>query len=162
MNSQYGVRRPWADKFIAQAKVILGPHTIEADESIDIREATDLIVWDKLYVAFRMRKNKYFIQYPNDFTLRSQIGTRSVTEFEKIMYGHGDMLLYGFSDRKAKEIIKWTLIDLDVFRDAYIHRDTTKVKSHDINNHDGTWFKAFEIGSFPSNLVIETWTKVYE
>jgi hypothetical protein len=98
-------------------------------------------------IACRVRGVKYQGQYDGQFTIRSRRDSGARTELDKILYGYGDWMFYGFHD-KEDTILKWYLIDLHVFRWNWVmFRDW--IKSEEKPNGDGTYFRAFWMDSFP-------------
>ena len=95
-----------------------------------------------LQIGSRLRKFQYF-QFKNEFTIRVE------SEYKKILSGLGDYMLYGFVDKLENEIIKWTLIDLDVFR--FYEKD---VKKKYLKNDDGGYnLYVFQYSDFPEQLI---------
>ena len=120
--SDWKANKQWSDIFIPEIKSILGQTLIgEASVEDDQLRNTDLIVLSlkALRIGCRIRKHNYYLKYPNDFTIRYSLPSRTPTEFDKIMAGWGDYLFYGFSDVKEKNLILWRLIKLERFR-AYV------------------------------------------
>lgn len=83
--------------------------------------------------------------------------------------GKGDWLFYGHANALGTGLDGWWLIDLRAFRAALIRnrQNGYPIRCGDKRNADGTWFKWFDIRSFPeeprlvvaasnSDLAIET------
>jgi hypothetical protein len=157
---QYRRQRRWSDQFIPAIKRIVGPYLLEESSfEVDTKQAADLVVVraKNLTIAARIRRANYYQNrnYRYQFTVRS-FNNGHKTELQKITDGWGDWMLYGFAasdDENETEIAHWRLLDLDVFRASCI-RKTYTVRRGD--NGDGTAFVAFDIPSFPSDLVIAT------
>lgn len=158
--ARYTSQRRWSDQFIPAIKKIVGPHLLEESSfEVDTKQAADLVVVraKNLTIAARIRRATYYQNrnFRYQFTIRS-VNNGYKTELQKITDGWGDWMLYGFaasdSDNET-EIDHWRLLDLDVFRSSCI-RKTYTVRRGD--NGDGTAFVAFDIPSFPSELVIAT------
>jgi hypothetical protein len=145
-----------SQKFMPEVRSILGRYILRSSTLEEDRtQATDLVLEAKsLRIAVRMRDSKY-ANFANEFTIRATAGGGSLTEFQKIMAGHADWLFYGFETIIGK-INPWYILDLSVFRttvrDAMSGLITVGIK--DINNNDGSAFKAFQINTFPPSFVI--------
>ena len=83
-----------------------------------------------------------------EFTIRSKSEYNKRTEIHKILDGFGDWMFYGFT--KGDEVIFWSIIDLDVFRNNYEYAHCTEK-----SNYDGTKFTAFNIGTFPPSIIVD-------
>lgn len=156
----YRTDRAWSDRFIPSIKQIVGPHLlVPATLELDAREATDLLVFTArdVRIAARMRSTEYAERYPFDFTIRSLRDSGAETELSKIVSGWGDWLFYGF-DGGEWNACPWWLLDLNVFRRSLnFHMAGIKKIKFQINpNGDGTHFAAYDIRSFPAELVIAT------
>jgi hypothetical protein len=157
--SDYRKDRSWSDQFIPSIKQIVGPYLlVPASLELDAHEATDLLVFKArdVRIAARMRAAEYAAQYPFDFTIRSSRDSGVETELSKIVSGWGDWLFYGF-DGGARNVLPWWLLDLNVFRRA-LHFDlaseTKKIRCTKKANGDGTHLAAYDILSFPRDLVV--------
>ena len=58
-------------------------------------------------------------------------------------------MFYGFT--QGKEVKYWSIIDLDVFRNNHSIAYYKENK-----NYDGTKFRAYALGTFPTNIIIKT------
>ncbi len=82
----------WSNRFMPEIKRIVGPHLLEtASLDQDRNEASDLVV-NGLRIACRVRGPVQSPDYLNQFTLRSRRSNGKMTEFEKIILGHGNLL----------------------------------------------------------------------
>lgn len=103
-------------------------------------------------VAARVRDHRYAQTFANEFTLRSKRDNGATTELEKIQKGFGDWFFYGFGYEDSLKIDPWYLIDLHAFR-YHLGREGWKkdktIKFEELKNGDGTFFKAFDVWSFP-------------
>lgn len=154
LQSSYNEKRTFSDKFERQIKAILGGVFFQNEIHKDIHEATDLLILSikaKLTFACRVRRNKYFDAFKNEFTIRK---LENKSEIEKIINGFADYLFYGFCSEDEKNIVYYHIIDLDVFR-KYCNLDR---KLHD--NKDGTYFYSFKFAEFPLNLIKYKWRKL--
>ena len=153
----YSENRAWSDRYIPQIKRLIGCHLmIEAPPELDCVEATDLIIFtarDKR-IAARVRRPGYMQQYRHEFTIRSRLDTGQKTEYAKIIDGFADWMFYGHAaDGDRPIILVWMLIDLHHFRAALIRRNNGdfKLAMGDRTNKDGTYFKWFDVRSFPAD-----------
>jgi hypothetical protein len=117
------IDKAWSDRFMHEIKMILGLHLIsESPEIEDQKHNTDLMVLrlGGLRVGCRVRAYDMFLnpEYRQQFTIRYSRPSGNKTEYEKIMEGWGDYLFYGFAGQTNKSLILWSLIDLQIFRDA--------------------------------------------
>jgi hypothetical protein len=90
----------------------------EPPEEEDVERNTDLIVlkMEAVRIACRVRRNKYFQEYPNDITIREGRPSGTKTELTKICEGWGDYFFYGFADEDENRLVAWKLCDLKAFR----------------------------------------------
>ena len=67
--------------------------------------------------------------------------------------GKGDWLFYGHANASGTGFDAWWLIDLRAFRAGLIRskRNGYPIRCGDKRNPDGTWFKWFDIRSFPDD-----------
>lgn len=151
--------KAWADRFMPEIKAILGMHIIgEAPYEEDAHRNTDLIVlkMEAVRIAVRMRTYKYFVQYPDDFTIRVNRGSGMETELKKIMKGFGNLMFYGFEHEDRQHVGRWTLIDLDVFRGEVWDKQlrTKEFPGTEQRNFDrSSAFRAFNLNEFPPTLI---------
>lgn len=157
---RYTKQRRWSDQFIPAIKKIVGPYLLEESNfDVDTKQAADLVVVraKNLTIAARIRRAVYYQNhnFRYQFTIRS-VNNGHKTELQKITDGFGDWMLYGFaasdSDNESK-VAHWRLLDLDVFRASCIRKSYTVRRA---DNGDGTAFVAFDIPSFPPELIIAT------
>jgi len=149
----YARNRRWSDQYLPEIKRIVGSHLLrEAPNALDMREATDLMVFDAkdTRIAARVRRPGYADLYPNQFTIRAEAAYGGQTELSKIVNGKGDWMFYGHADPTGG-IACWWLLDLRAFRAGLIRQTTNgyPIRSGDKRNSDGTAFKWFDIQSFP-------------
>lgn len=114
--------KAWSDKFMPTIKQILGMCLLtEGNFQEDAKENTDLRVLSLtgVRIGCRVRTYGYYEKYPNDFTIRYSRPSGVKTEIDKIVEGWGDLFFYGFSNKEETSLIKWTLADLNVFREWY-------------------------------------------
>ena len=150
----------WSDIFIPEITKILGPYLIrEPPIEEDQERNTDLIVlkMDSVRIACRVRKFEYLNRYPNEFTIREGRPSGIKTELTKIIEGWGDYLFYGFSDEKEKQLAKWNIINLNIFR-LWFNRmlviDNGKVPGIGKKNVDNSSsFRSFNITMMPEDLI---------
>jgi hypothetical protein len=151
---EHVIDRTYGDRFLPEIKKLITPHLlVPTPDLIDQKEAADLMVLHGIdkRIAVRVRRPGYADQYPHQFTIRCQRDTGTETELSKIINGWGDWLFYGHATEDEKAVKPWWLIDLRAFRAALIReaRNGMTLKSGDMPNGDGTYFKWFDIRSFP-------------
>ena len=138
--------------FIGHAQEIAGRELVQvAPLEDDLRRATDLLVCEggDLRYAVRVRR-KGQLRYRDEFTLRSY-NRGSRTEIHKIIEdGWGDRIIYGFEGEGGR-MSHWFMGDLDLFR-AWTMRNQLPP---DVDNRDGTMFKAFRIADMPRRFVVD-------
>lgn len=149
--ADYLTDRQWSDRFIPTIKRIVGPHLLEpADFARDASEATDLIVLTArdMRIAARIRRPGYAERYGHEFTIRARRDTGAETELSKVVDGWGDWLFYGHASVTETSLQRWMIVNLHAFRAALI-RDRGSLRRGDKPNGDGTYFKWFDVHSFP-------------
>ena len=147
--TNYKINRIWSDNFMPSVKSILGRAIIkESSFKQDTEQGFDLITPNSIKIACRVRDYDRYKNYTQEFTIRSRSLHGKKTEIHKILAGFGDWMFYGFAH--GNEVIRWSIIDLDVFRDNYECVDHIEKR-----NHDGTRFYAFKIGTFPEEIIID-------
>lgn len=155
----YANDREWADRYLSRIKAIVGPHLlVPAPFEVDSEQATDLIVLRArdMQIACRVRRPGYAEnpRFRRQFTIRCERDSGAKTELAKIIDGFGDWMFYGHATDSGNEIHPWFLLDLHVFRASLIRHRRQPVTFEDCDNGDGTYFKAYNIDSFPPNIVI--------
>lgn len=109
----------WSDGFLPQVRRILGNYALYlvdlqiASHQQDVSQATDMliIVRGQKSVAVRLRRANYGYR---DLTVRAYRSSGAETELSKILAGHGDFYLYGWTS--GREIAEYMLIDLQQVR----------------------------------------------
>jgi len=156
---EYHADRRWADRFIPQLKQIVADLLVTpAPEAEDLQRNTDLIVFrvETLRVACRVRRFKYLVEYPFDFTVRSGRPNGADTELAKILAGYGDYLVYAFASEDEQRLAAWRTIDLCQFR-LWFHRQSIQGKGMPgiaLKNGDGSSaFRAFDVRKMPVGVV---------
>lgn len=153
----YPIDRAWSDRWIPLIKRTVGPCLLdEAPDSIDMSEATDLIILTArdLRIAARVRRPGYYDRYPHDLTIRSRRESGAETEHSKLLNGFADWYFYAHgADGDGGAFRRWFVIDLDFWR-AYAgsHRIPP-----DVSNGDGTYFKPYDLRKlykFNANSVV--------
>lgn len=152
----YDANRAWSDRFLPHIKAVVGQRLLEASpDPLDWHAATDLMMLDArdLRIAARVRRHGYARQFPFDFAIRSRLPSGAPTELGKIVNGHGDWMFYGHSNAAGTGLDAWWLIDLRAFRAGLIRktRNGYPIRCGDKKNRDGTFFKWFDVRSFPSD-----------
>lgn len=153
----------WQERFRFQLASIAGAYLfVPAPLDEDRHHNTDFMILGPREgtsprIACRVRTYAYFVQYPDDFTIRCYRPSGVETELAKLLNGWGDYILYGFADQTGQKLIAWVLGDLDVFRRWYgAYTDTYDREPCTIQkNHDGSSrFLVCNIGDLPSAFVI--------
>jgi len=147
----YITDREMSDRFIPEIKRIVGPYTLEESSlEVDTRQATDLVlVANSVHVACRVRRPGY-LQYRNEFTVRSRRDSGAETELSKVKRGCSDWMFYGHcSSERGSDIPVWMLLNMRAFR-MYLRVEPIyqQLKFVEKSNHDGTYFIAYDIRSF--------------
>jgi hypothetical protein len=148
--------RKRADTFTPAIKQIVGPHLlVPTPNEIDCKQAADLMIFTArdMMIAARVRKHKYLASYRYQFTIRAWRDSGATTELAKIVDGWADWFLYAFADAADQALALWWLIDLHAFRAALIRNSMngSALRCGDSSNGDGTYFKWFDLRSFPSS-----------
>ena len=152
----YDRDRAWSDRFLPAIKDTIGGHLLKASpDPLDWHHATDLMMLDArdIRIAARVRRHGYARRFPHEFTLRSRLPSGAETELAKVVDGKGDWLFYGHANAAGTGFDAWWLIDLRAFRAGLIRskRNGHPIRCGDKRNPDGTWFKWFDIRSFPDD-----------
>lgn len=142
----------WSERYLPAIRAIVGAYLLQpAPLAVDRHQATDLMVLhNKAHtVAARIRQGQYLDRYGDQFTLRAKRDSGSKTEYSKIAEGWGDLFFYGFTDPRSQSALKaWRLIDLRAFR-THLILSPGSLKTGETSNGDGTYFKWFDLKSFP-------------
>jgi len=143
-------------KFAKTIKSILGNQFISKDIEADLNEGTDFLVFrlEPIRVACRLRRFQY-LKYKNDFTIRWSRPSGVNTEYQKIMEGLVDYILYGFIDVKEEKIISYFIGDLIVFRDSHIKPVSIKP-----NNPNDSMLAIFRIKDLPQSFIVKQYNDV--
>lgn len=160
MSRDFQSDKRWSDRFLPEIKRIAGQLLMnEPPIEEDTLRNTDLIVlgMKSVRMACRVRDYAYWMKYPHDFTVRFSRPNERATEFEKIITGWGDYLLYAFANQDESGLCFWRMIDLGQFR-LWVHQFTTKNSGKtpgiEINNHDrSSSFKAFDTRTCPQGVI---------
>ena len=152
--SGYAKDRAWSDRFIPEIKGIVGPRLLcETPDEIDKTQAADLMVFTarNVTIAARVRRPGFLERYRYEFTIRARRDSGATTELAKIVDGWGDWMLYAHAAPCETRLAWWWLIDLNAFRAALIRQATngSAIRCGDKPNGDGTFFKWFDVRSFP-------------
>ena len=152
--ASYQTDREISDRFIAQIKHFVGPLLLEpASLELDAKEATDLIVLRArdMRIAARIRRNGFYDNFGSQFTIRASRDSGAETELSKIINGWGHWFFYGHLNEAETAIVHWMVVDLSSFRAGLIRnsRGAGAIRCGDKANGDGTYFKWFDVRSFP-------------
>lgn len=168
-NNRWKGGKDWSDKFLPEIKRILGEHLIAEPPIIeDMAHNTDLIVLNMspVRIACRVRRYKYFRQYPDDVTIRASLPNGGNTELTKIIEGWGDYFFYGFSDESERQLIAWKLCGLNAFRiwfNRQLYFNKGNMPGTGKNNTDNSSsFRAFKATEIPGFVIAEKNIKIQE
>ena len=161
MNWQENKR--WSDGFMPEIKAILGMHLLgEAPHEEDVSRATDLIVlkMEAIRIAVRVRRCTYGTtdKFKEEFTIRCELASGKKTELRKVIQGFGDFMFYAFEHKDGGRLGRWTLIDLNVFRESMFEKTSQLpaniLPGHKLQNIDGcSSFRVFKYCDFPQSLI---------
>ena len=131
-------------------KAVLGNFFIKKDINEDLHNGTDFLVLkvEQFRVAVRLRRFKYFEKYKDEFTIRWSRPSGVKTEYEKIMDGRVDYILYGFINECEDKIIHYFIGDLSVFRN--MRPEPILIKK---NNPPDSELAVFKINQFPLEFI---------
>jgi len=120
---------------------------VQGNEKEDQQEATDFIASKKVTISARVRwLDKYPLKhiYRQEMTIRKVVIGGNITEYDKIMKGHGDYDLYCLADNDDN-ITDWLIMDLDEFRkdnnESYCRGHLDKIHY----NPDGSGFYVYKL-----------------
>ncbi len=153
--------KAWSDQYLQTIKGLIGQNIItEAPIEEDRKRNTDLIVlkMDSIRIGCRLRRQSYFENYGDEFTIRASRPGGHETELSKIISGWGDFFFYGFGDDNPPNLKSWYLADLKVFRlwfNRYMAKNKGAVpgKKFENQNKDST-FRVFKWNQLPNNFII--------
>jgi len=158
----YKKSRAFADKHITQMLDILGAlfYTKEcisvevAPFKADTKENTDFLVHFKentkkdtkrdvpLKISARVR---IFGKYDSSITFRASKENSTKLEWQKMLEGHGDYMLYSGETMDGTHIDRYVLLDLDIVREFTKCSRDAPTKSSIIDNGDGTGFIPYSL-----------------
>ncbi len=141
-------------RFSKTIRSILGCYFFTQETWQDQQEATDFAVFtaQPVKVAVRLRRHKFLLTYPHQFTIRWTRPSGIKTEIDKIRIGLVDYMLYGFVDEEEARLVQYALCDLRVFR-AHEPKPLC-VKD---NDPPDSQLAAFGFPQFPSAFILKTW-----
>lgn len=119
----------------------------------DVSKATDYVS-PQINIAARIRRIKpEYLNYMNEFTIRSSRPGGIKTEIDKILDGHGDWLFYAYAfvakvDSDAKLPI-WSLINLEKFR-FYFKKGEIDYQKR-FNKDGSSGFYVFNLEQLPAD-----------
>lgn len=149
--NSYTVNRQWSDKFIPQLQMICGMLMFRVSSvADDTMRNTDLIVLttdSQKRIACRVRRYSYFERYPHDVTIRT-VNKNHKTEFQKIIEGWGDLMIYAFSSKDESSIMVYYVIDLNSLR-----YNISRMKFVRHCNRDGTEFVSCDVRYLPQGVL---------
>jgi hypothetical protein len=115
-------RYRWAMRYTSHAAAILDaclPRRARfATEREDRRQATDFVLMTAGDITAALRVRRHWTLAYGDLTFRFELPTGHLTEFAKILDGHGDYMVYGVAAAdQTPRLCQWTVVDLAAFRD---------------------------------------------
>jgi len=136
-------------KFTRTIKAILGNQFIYKDNIEDLENGTDFLLlgMQPFKIGVRLRRHKYFLSFPNEFTIRWKRPSGVLTEIHKIMQGKVDYILYGFVSEDESQIIKYFIGNLEVFRNTDVE---PIIKP---NYPLDSWLAIYKITQFPDTFI---------
>jgi len=136
------------------------PETLihEPHIEIDRKENTDLLLPEaRISVHCRKPGEVHKDEYANEFTMRYRKPSGAKVELQKTIEGCGDFLFYGFANDDDTGLVKWSILDLDVFRGTlprlFYQLPTGEVPWVTKDNYDSK-FAIFNLNQFPEDLII--------
>jgi len=141
-------------KLSRQVKAVLGNYFFSKDMNMDLTQGTDFLIMsaDPVKVAVRIRRpgiNGYYLKnYGHQFTIRQSRPSGAVTEYQKIMDGLVNYILYGFCNSGETRLETYFLADLDVFRT--VNPDPVEVK---VNDPPDSRFNVYQLDQFPADFI---------
>jgi hypothetical protein len=131
-NADWKQRKLWTDKFLIECGFIMDLHlktpigTTKVGSFIeDCKLMGDLINGQNM-IGVRIRDyDKYYEKYGDEVTFRATQSTGAETEHSKIMSGHGNYFICGFSRPGDDWLSAFNLLDLDAYR-KYVKENGTK------------------------------------
>jgi hypothetical protein len=138
-------------------KSILGCYFFRQDAWQDRQEATDFAVFtaEPVKVAVRLRRYKFMLEYPHQFTIRWKLASGTPTEIDKIRQGMVGYMFYGFVSEDEGHIVQYTLCDLRIFQAHEPKPCCTKPN----RDEDDSWLAAYGFPQFPSAFVLKSWER---
>ena len=159
----YKSERKFSDRFLPEVtrklESCLGVCGLKvAPKEEDVHHATDLMTVgnESIRVGVRIRRNYAWLNFLNDFTIRSRLDTGSKTELSKILDGWGDYL-FTVSLVSVNQKLLIIIINLKHFR-AWAKQDTSIIdfggfclpqgdtfsSFGEVPNGDGTYFVPYD------------------
>lgn len=144
-------------KFDRILKAILGNFFITKNLEMDVKQATDFLIYNinPFKVGVRLRRYEYFLKYPNDFTIRYSRPSGIDTEIHKIRQNLVDYILYGFVNEPETKIIKYFIGDLKIFRD-----NEPKPIAIKTNKPPDSKLAVYNLEQFPKEFILKNWEKI--
>lgn len=149
----YQRQREWSDHFLKYIPRELGEaFIIPAPEYEDTKENTDLMVFKQRNCTYaaRVRHHQYHDKFKDEFTIRCSVSSGGQTELDKVLKGFGDYMFYGIANENRDGFLRYSIIDLEVFRRQY---NLLKGRGPIYNFQDNTAFKAFDYREFSDDLI---------
>jgi len=142
-------------RFTRIIKSILGNQFIVQDQIEDLENGTDflLLKMTPFKIGVRLRRHKYFLKYPDEFTIRWSRPSGVKTEIDKIREGLVDYIFYGFVDKLENEIIQYFIGDLKIFKE---NEPLAIIKSNDPPDSE---LAIYKLSQLPEEFILKVWYK---
>lgn len=123
---------------------------IKKDIELDLKQGTDFTIFtlNPIKVAVRLRTFDYYLRYPDEFTIRWSRPSGVITEIHKIRLGLVNYIFYGFVDKSERNLIKYFIGDLTVFRQC---EPKPFIKQ---NKNGDSELAAFKINDLPDVFIL--------
>jgi len=148
-----------------QIKRICLEHLVQAEADTadildDLKNNADLVIKaTEIKVSCRIRNAKYFYDPSTriQFTLRYFRKGNIPSEYNKIIKGKGNYMLYGFADEQ--EILGWFILDLQKLREFLPTTTPLKVV---VNSDGSSIFHVYSLLQFPRSVIVAMHESVRE
>lgn len=141
-----------ADRFLPLVEEILGPVRLATRE--EDCKGVDCFDWLHRGITLRFQESPKAFARPWDFTMRYAKDSGVLVEYHRAFEGVGDQTLYAHVHPTLYAFRLWTLIDLNVWRRHMLDFNTPWPGGRVIDLHDGTYMIAFDMRTFPPEMII--------
>jgi hypothetical protein len=100
-------------------------------------------------IAARVRRAEYFDKHFHEITFRHSLPSGVETEWQKMLHGYGDYMIYGFAaDNHGDRLRSWVVLNLHIFR-QHVSEDHVNrwrpTRQHNRPDRGGEEFLAYPI-----------------